>query len=269
MIPISVIMLTKNEALNVPHSLPPIMKNFDDVHIVDSNSTDETAKLAADLGAAVHPFTWNNQYPKKKQLALDNLPIKYEWVLFIDADEIVTDAFIATLKTMNMNADGYFVSAEMVWKGHHLKHGMKNNKLCLFKPAKFHFPVVNDLNIKGGWEVEGHYQPIPSTDDVIIGTIKTPIIHHDRKGTWHRRHDDYVHWEVGMTKYDLWPVDPVHWREMIKDATRASVLRPYLVFMYGYIIKLGFLDGMTGFDYALNRARYTRRIVRAIQQTND
>ena len=263
--PISVIMLTKNEAVNIIHSLPPLIKNFADVHVVDSNSSDETAKLATDMGASVHNFTWNNQYPKKKQWALNNIPIKHKWVLFIDADEIVTDEFITALQSTDMQVDGYFIQSKMVWNNQPLKYGMKNNKLSLFKPSMFHFPIVNDLKLKGGWEVEGHYQPVAKTDDATIGTIKTPIIHHDRKGTWNARHDDYVEWEVGMTKYDLWPVDPIHWREMIKDITRTSPVRPYLVFTYSYIFALGFLDGKAGFYYALNRFRYAKKIIQKLK----
>ena len=144
-LPISVIMITKNEAVNIVHSLPPLVANFGEVHVVDSNSSDETVALATERGAKVHNFTWNGQYPKKKQWALDNIPLKHKWVFFVDADEIITDDFITALTAMDMSADGYFIASKMVWNGTTLNHGMINNKLALFKPAMFHFPIVNDL----------------------------------------------------------------------------------------------------------------------------
>jgi len=268
MIPISVIMLTKNEILNVAHSLPPLVQNFDDVHVVDSNSTDNTEETAQNIGAKISQFTWNNQYPKKKQWALDNLPLKHDWVLMIDADEIITDAFINELRGVDFEADGYFITSEMIWNDAHLKHGMKNNKLCLFKKSSFHFETVDDLDIDGGWEVEGHYQPvIKSNINATIDQIKSPIIHHDHKGNWQSRHDNYIAWESGMNARNAWPVDPLFKREFVKDLFRGSFLKPYIYFFYGYIIKGGFLDKKPGLDYAFKRFTYNRNIVRAIPQT--
>ncbi len=268
MIPISVIIMTKNEAMNIPHCLPPIMDNFDDVHVVDSNSSDDTPALAKDYGAHVTNFKWNGKYPKKKQWCLDHIPTQYEWVLMIDADEIITDAFIAELKNIDFSADGYFIRADMVWKGFHLKHGQKNNKLCLFKKSAFAYPVIDDLDISGGWEVEGHYQPIFTLSHAPnIGQIKPPIMHHDRKEQWHDRHDKYIAWEAEMTNQNIWPRDPVFMREFIKDILRTSRMRAPIYFIYAYILKGGFLDGKMGLDYALNRYRYNARIVRAIRQT--
>ena len=260
MIPLSVIILVKNEALNVSHSIPPLIDNFDDVHVVDSHSTDRTADIARDLGAIVHQFSWDGRYPKKKQWALDTIETRHDRVLMIDADEIVTDAFLQELRQNPLQADGYFVSSKMMWKGRKLEFGQRNNKLCLFKKSVFAYPPVNDLDIQGGWEVEGHYQPISKSENVTIGQIRAPLIHHDRKNNWEGKHDSYTLWEVGMNRRNAWPVDPVPWREWIKSRLRRSPFRPFLIFAYGYVLKLGFLDGVAGFDYAYHRALYAWRI---------
>jgi len=268
MIPVSVIIMTKNEAANLPLALPPRIKHFDDIIVVDSDSTDGTIQIAKSVGARVENFKWNGQYPKKKQWCLDHIKTKHDWILMIDADEIVTDKFIHELYHLDFSHDGYFIKSDMVWCGRHLKFGQKNNKLCLHKKSCFHYPVIDDLDIQGGWEVEGHYQPIPINDIVTIGQIKSPIIHHDRKDNWQMRHDNYVMWEAEMTKREAFPSDPIIWREMVKTQLRSSYLRPITLFLYSYIFKLGFLDGFAGFDYARKRFNYTWRIVRAIRQTN-
>ncbi len=265
MIPVSVLVLTKNEAVNVPHSLPPLVQNFDDVHVLDSHSNDGTDKIARDLGATVHQFSWNGQYPKKKQWALENIPTRYDYVLMVDADEIVTDDFVRELQSLSLDTDGYFISSRMVWKEKPLRFGQRNHKLCLFKKSVFSYPPVDDLDIDGGWEVEGHYQPVPNIQNATIKTIKSPIIHHDRKGNWHDRHDDYISWEVEMTRRNAWPKDLVSWREWVKTQLRQSWCRPILIFSYGYIFKLGFLDGHAGFDYAFHRALYTYSIVKTLR----
>jgi glycosyltransferase involved in cell wall biosynthesis len=265
MILISVIMLVKNEAVNVLHSLPPLIQNFDDVHVLDSHSTDGTDKIARDLGATLHQFSWNGQYPKKKQWALENIPTRHDYVLMVDADEIVTDDFLCELQSLSLDADGYFISSRIVWKGKVLKYGQRNHKLCLFKKSAFEYSAIDDLDIDGGWEVEGHYQPAPNTQNATIKTIKSPIIHHDRKGNWHDRHDNYIAWEVEVTRRNAWPKDPVFWREILKRILRRSHLRPIVIFIYGFIFKSGFLDGRAGFDYAFHRAQYAWRIVRNIR----
>jgi len=269
MIPLSVIMMTKNEAVNIKYSLPALIKHCDDVHVVDSHSADETVKIATQLGANIANFEWNGKYPKKKQWALDNLSLKHDWVLFVDADEGVTRDLVTELKELDFKCDGYFIQSDMVWMKKRLKYGMKNNKLCLFKKSMFHYPIIDDLDIDGGWEVEGHYQPVMKgdRDGAMIGQLKSRFVHYDRKGEWQSRHDQYVLWEQGMNEKRAWPVDPVFKREFVKEILRASQWRPYFYFLYGYVFKGGFLDGKEGLDYAIKRFGYNRRIGREAQLT--
>ena len=269
MIPVSVIICTKNEEANLPHSLPPLIKNFEQVIVVDSNSTDKTVEIAKDGGAEIVNFTWDGQYPKKRQWCLKNLDLKHNWVLMIDADEIITNDVIAEIQSLSWDADGYFIPSKMVWNGKELQHGWRNNKLCLFKRSVFFFPIIDDLDIEGMGEIEGHYQPVTLREEKTIGQIKSPLIHHNHKDSWNAKHDAYAHWEIEMNKRKAWPADPVTMREIIKDTLRTSWTKPYLYFLYGYVIKGGFRDGKAGLDYALKRFDYTRRIVRGSRQTSD
>ena len=86
--PISVIVPVKNEAENLRRCLPALAW-ADEVFVVDSQSSDETARVAAEHGASVVQFHFNGTYPKKKNWALDTLPFRNEWVLIVDADEVV------------------------------------------------------------------------------------------------------------------------------------------------------------------------------------
>ena len=89
MIPVSVVVMTRNEAQNIGPCLEALSR-FDQVFVVDSGSGDGTAEIAAGLGATVVPFQWNGAYPKKKQWCLENLPFRHVWVLYCDADERIT-----------------------------------------------------------------------------------------------------------------------------------------------------------------------------------
>jgi|GEM_PF-4065314 len=234
--------------------------------LVEKAKSLKTEKLV--LKAQIHAGG-RGKYPKKRQWCLENIKTKHDWVFMLDADEIVTDAFINELKRMSWKADGYFVKSDIVWKGKRLKYGMGNNKLCLFRRSVFHYPIVDDLDIGNLGEIEGHYQPVPTMPNMRIGQIYNPLIHYNKKNNWVERHDKYAEWEIGMNERNVWPLDPIFHRELVKDALRTARLRPYVFFIYGYILKGGFLHGKVGLDYALKRFSYNRRISRAARQTSD
>lgn len=268
MIPATAIVVTKDEGENIAHCLLPLITSFARVIVVDSGSKDDTMAIAKTMGADFIPFSWNEKYPKKRQWALENIYGLGQWVFFVDADEIVTHDLLREMRLLfarGKMADGYFVRGRYVWMNKTLRFGMTNNKLCLFRRDKLMFPKVEDLGIPGMGEIEGHYQPVPIDGaDVQIGQLDHALIHHNHKGRgeWDRRHDRYAQWEAAMTARHLWPADPVAWREELKTHTRAARLRPALVFLYSYIARLGFLDGVAGLDYALARAGYARKVLR-------
>ena len=270
MIPATAIIVTRNEGDNIAHCLLPLMPLFQRVIVVDSGSSDDTMASAKSFGADFIPYTWNEKYPKKRQWCLENIRGLGEWVFFIDADEVITPELLREMRLVfarKPQADGYFVRGRYVWMGKRLKFGMTNNKLCLFRRDAFAYPVVNDLDIPGMGEIEGHYQPIPLRDDVKIGQLNNAVIHdnHKGRGDWIRRHENYANWESAMIRRDAFPVDPVLWRQELKIFTRNAWFRPYAIFLYSYIVRLGFLDGVAGFDYALARANYARDVLRRVR----
>ena len=88
---ISFIILTFNEERHIRRCIGSVMDIAADVFIVDSYSIDRTCELANSLGAKVYQNSWVN-YATQFNWALNNLPIKTEWVFRLDADEIITDS---------------------------------------------------------------------------------------------------------------------------------------------------------------------------------
>lgn len=260
MIPLSVIIRTKNEERNIGACLAAL-KNFGEVIVVDSHSTDRTADIAQDYGARVELFRWDGTYPKKSQWCLDNLSLAYDRVLFMDADERMTEALAEEIAALDWAHDGYFIKGQPVWHGHALKHGLWNNKLALFDRYKFHYPVVDDLDLPGSFELEGHYQPLPKTT-ASIGQLSAPVLH-DCADEWEARHTRYAQWEAAMVARGAYPRDPIAARERAKSLFRVLRLRGPAVFAYGYLWKGGFLDGAAGLSYARAKAAYYNMIVRA------
>ena len=84
-VPVSIIVPVRNEAANLARCLDSV-KWADEIFVVDSHSTDETAQIAEAHGAKVVQFDFNGTWPKKKNWALENLPFRNEWIFILDAD---------------------------------------------------------------------------------------------------------------------------------------------------------------------------------------
>ena len=83
-IPVSVIIPVKNEEKNLPRCLS-LLKDFSEVIVVDSHSTDKTPQIAEEYGCSLIEFTWNGRFPKKRNWVLRNVELQNTWVLFLDA----------------------------------------------------------------------------------------------------------------------------------------------------------------------------------------
>ena len=259
-IPVSVVVLTLNEEANIADCLRPLHR-FDQLFVVDSGSTDNTGPIAAENGATVIPFSWNGRYPKKKQWSLDRCPFRHDWVLFVDADERVTPALvdeIAALMRSGPRCSAYFISARYVLFGRALRFGLRNRKIALLDRHAAHFPVCDDLSVARMWEVEGHYQPVIKGR---IGSLAAPMLHLDQKPpfAWFERHNRYSDWEAELHAngaLDSLIASEAGCRGPLKRLFRKLPARPLIAFLHSYIVRLGFLDGSAGLNFALARSFY-------------
>lgn len=243
-IPVTAIVATLNEEKNLARCLSSL-EQFDEIIVLDSNSTDKTQEIARSFGAMYIPFTWNGQYPKKRQWALDNLSLKHDRVFFIDADEEATAELCKEIALLDWAASGYFVRGLYVVEGKVLRHGIHNKKLCLFDRWKIAFPVVNDLGVEGMGEIEGHYQPVLKSDlREKLPVLRNAVLHHalDDSDRYTRRHNGYTLWQKGMDERKAHPEDPVKWRQFSKALYRRLPFKGAIFFLYYYVARLGFLE---------------------------
>lgn len=260
-IPVSVVVMTRDEAACLPHCLAGLTR-FAEVFVVDSASRDGTATIAAAWGARVTPFCWNGRLPKKKQWCLDNLPFRHDWALFVDADEVVTaelaQEIAALLAAGPPPCAGYYITGRPVFLGRTLRHGWVNRKLALLDRRRARFPALDDLDVSLMWEVEGHFQPAL---DGPAGRLRAPLLHDDRKplAAWFIRHARYAQWEATLQedgRLDRLDATEPPARRRAKKIYRRLPLRPLAVFIIAYVLRLGFLDGVAGLYHALGRAFY-------------
>ena len=126
-LPISVIVLTFNEERNIGACLQAITDWAGEVWLVDSGSTDRTLEIVRHYTDKItrHPF---ENYSKQRNWAQANLPLVYEWVFHVDADERVSPELITSLRQFfvaeqNRQVSGCLVRRRIEFMGRHIRHG--------------------------------------------------------------------------------------------------------------------------------------------------
>lgn len=274
-LPLTILIITKNEAENIGPCLKAI-GDFAPVIVIDSHSEDNTAEIAQNHGARLVSYQWNGQYPKKRQWALDHLDLPHGWVLFIDADERLTQKCkteIIRLFQKGPDKDGYYIKALYKIRDKVCHHGFKNNKLVLFKKNTICFPVIDDLTCPGMGEIEGHYQPAAPDvlHNITTGQIRSPIIHLALRDEdkWRRRHADYARWAACMTRRKAWPPEKRPFIHFSKNlAKNYPKISPFLAFAHSFVLKSGWLDGKAGWKLACSRFIYYQMIAKELANKN-
>ena len=258
-IPVSIITISLNEKENIEKCLKSL-ERFDEVWLVDSNSTDRTCEIAESMGAKVVNFDWNQKYPKKKQWAFENLPFANKWVMLVDADEEVPADFAQEIAdTLERDGDkhaGYFFGFNYYFAGRMLRHGQRIYKLALMQHALTRWQEYDDLEVSVLGDNEMHYQP---PVDGTTAVLNYRMIHEDEETLYHffDRHNKYSDWE-SVVQYngsyfrneDAQPF----LRRYLKPLFAKMPFKPFIAFFFCYVWKAGFLDGRAGFDFAISRA---------------
>jgi len=256
-IPVTVLVQTKNEAVGIASCLASL-DDFDEVIVVDSNSSDSTAEIARAAGVEVVNFTWNGCYPKKKQWQLENITARHDWLLFLDADETPSPELVNSIRSaMNRRPDDLPSAFDLHllyhFSGQALAHGHRVVKRALVNRRETWFPVVDDLNAPGMGELEGHYQPlVKRRTEVLKGWLDHDDL--DPVRTWFDRHNRYSDWEAYLARSRA--TSPDQFRSKQGRLFSKVPFKPLAFFVYSYIARLGFLDGRAGFDYAFALAGY-------------
>lgn len=257
---IAVIVLAKNEEHNIQKCLASLTR-FSQVFVVDSLSDDGTRELARRAGATLVDFKWNGEYPKKKQWALENVAPNVEWVLYVDADEEVPDDLASEIEdvvSQDGGHAGYFVGLDYVFLGKRLLRGQRMYKLVLFRRSRGRFLARDDLDVSRMWEVEGHYQP---QIDGTVGKLRARLVHDDQSSLYEffARHNRYSDWEAQLARKpsnQTVTEARLPLRGPAKAVFARIPLRAFLIFLYSFGWKRGFLDGRAGFHFAVAKAFY-------------
>ncbi len=257
-LPLSVIIPVRNEARNLPRCLESL-RGAGEIYVIDSQSEDCTAEIAKDYGAKIVQFHYHGGWPKKRQWAMDSLPLAYDWVLLLDADEALTAGLRDEIgqAILDPRVNGYYVTLQMYFLGRRLRHsGAHFQKLSLFRAGKGRFECRLQAQDTSMADMEVHEHIVV---EGATARLRNPVCHRNVESLsrYIQKHNEYSNWEARVwMQGSISPELPASLRG--NQAQRRRWLRqmffrlpgsPVLFFVYKYLFRLGFLDGMAGLIY--------------------
>lgn len=260
---VSILVMTRNEEQNIAACLSSVSWS-DDIHVLDSLSTDDTVRIAESLGARVTSRAFDN-WAAHQNWALENLRFAHPWVFNVDADERVSPELAASIQAASGGPGenvAFICRRRDFFMGTPMKHAMASPfNMRLYRPEKMGFErLVNPV-------------PVPEGP---VGFIAGYLDHYPfSRGLtyWIERHNSYSTLEAleiersraDGVRPDLWKAltcrDFHERRYHQKQIFYRLPLRPFWKFIILYVGRGGFLDGRAGFTYAVLQSIYEYLIV--------
>jgi len=254
---LSIIVLTLNEEANITQCLESVADVSDDIFVVDSGSTDRTLELArrSTSNIVIHDF---EGYSAQRNWALRNLPFRYEWVLFLDADEFVSielkSELHSTLGRPTTEA-GFYLPRKLFFQDKWIRFG-GYYPTWILRLVKHREAACEDRRVNEHLIVTG-----------ATGNLHGHLIHNDKKGmtAWITRHNSYATLEaleliesLRLNPTDRKAIQPSFWSNQVERKRwlrerlwnrLPPLVRPWFYFIYRYFLLGGVLDGQAGFIY--------------------
>ncbi|HUA51408.1 MAG TPA: glycosyltransferase family 2 protein [Candidatus Sulfotelmatobacter sp.] len=264
---LSVVILTFNSEATIGATLASARRVSDDVHVVDSGSTDRTIAIAETHGAQIARHTFES-YGAQRNWAIDSLPLRHGWELHLDADERLSDELadaIADLQARGFAgpAVGYFIPRLVHFLGRPIRHGgmypiwhmrlfRRGRGRCEARRYDQHFYVDG---------------PTARLAFPMIDDIRTPL------GEWVIRHnrwadaeaDELMHGGTDGRVAARFGGNPVERKRALRGSYNRLPRfgRAFLLFFYRYVLRAGFLDGRPGLIFFVLQTFWFRFLVDA------
>jgi glycosyltransferase involved in cell wall biosynthesis len=237
MIPISVVIIAKNEAHIIGRTIQSVNHFTDDVIIVDSGSTDATKEIARLNNAKVIETNWDG-FGQNKNKGIK--AAKYNWILSIDADEIPDAELLKSISGINLENAGklYQINFQTFLGNKRIRYGEwgKDAHVRLFNRTKV------------TWNGAAVHEQLLIPKDSVIEKLPGYILHYTMK--------DLADYATKMNNYALLNAD--HYFNRGKRSTWLKRnFSHHFSFVSNYIFKLGFMDGIHGYWIAKMTSHYT------------
>jgi glycosyltransferase involved in cell wall biosynthesis len=270
--PLSVLVVTRNEELNLERCLASVRGLADQIFVVDSESGDRTVEIARRYADEVRelPYDHGRIIPWIFQWGLDHLPIRNPWVLILEADQalppVLRQEIAALLARPRIDENGFYIRRRQIFRGRPIRFGGYGGKrlLKLFRRDRAELdPLEQDTRVY----VRGK-----------TGRLRAPL------EEWNRKEDaiqfyleKHLRYAEAFAREELarrrqaipWKLTPrlfgtaderTLWLKALYYRLPLFV-RPALYFFYRYVLLLGILDGKTGFVFHFLQAFWFRLVV--------
>ncbi len=265
----SVVILTLNEERSLPACLASL-RGLDDIHVLDSGSTDRTHEIARSFGAhvSVNPFQNFAQQRNHAHLALS---FRHPWVLHLDADESLTPELIAECsdfaRANPTDIDGAFIAPRMMFRGRWIPR-------CTDFPAyqaRFcHVARFRFIQTGHGQREAPDLRLTHFRSNYLHNLSAQPETELLEKHRRYARQEAAAHLarlrESNTARPSLFDRDPLLRRRALKAFSQHLPGRGPLRFFYQYVLRGGIFDGRPGFAYCLLMARYEHWIAQEIRR---
>ena len=244
---ITAIILTYNEEIHIDRCIKSISKFVDEIFIIDSFSNDKTIKKARKY-KKVKIFKRKFIHQADQiNWALKNLKFKTDWILRIDADEYINKPKknLFTNKLNEKNINGYIITRKIKFLGKIINYGATSphKTLRLWRTGKAHYPNVSmdeQAVVKGRIAI----LDILIIDDNLKGLLYwvKKHINYSKKEAFEYIRNNKISFSIDYSKINKSNKIKIYYSFPI-------FLRPFLLFLYSYIYKLGFMTGLRGFIF--------------------
>lgn len=267
------IILTFNEETQIERCIKSTKDICSEIFIVDSLSTDNTKTIAEKLGAKVIEHQWPGNHAKQFNWGLENLPIKTDWVLRLDADEYLLPELVEEIKNklpkLEKNVTGIILKRRVYFINRWIKHGgyYPTNLLRLWRFGSGRFEdrwMDEHVKIDQG-------RTVTFENDFVDDNLNNLT-------WWTNKHNNYATREaidLLNIKYKFFKTDSIdselsHQQDKRKRWLKENLyshlplfVRPFFYFIYRYIFRLGFLDGIPGLIWHFLQGFWYRFLVDA------
>jgi glycosyltransferase involved in cell wall biosynthesis len=258
-----IVFLAQNEERNLRQTVPAAASWGVPVYVVDGGSSDGSEAVCAAGGAVVLHRAFDH-YASQRNWALQHPEISGRWILFLDADEEVTEGFreAVTEALAASEHNGWYVNRRFWFLGRPIQHaGLSPNWVLRL--------VKRDA---ARWDLEGMREF--AVVDGSVGHLAGHIEHRDRRGVlfWTAKQAWMAGWDAERGEY---PVEDTskHRESSFRRWVRRRIfpavppaIQALALFLYRYVIKLGFLDGHAGFSYCMMRELWFPVLVADVSQ---
>lgn len=246
---LSVVIIAQDEERTIGKVLASVKEIASEIVLVDSGSTDKTIEIAEQNGARVISQKWLG-FSAQKNFAM--IQATADWILSLDADEILTNELVAeikeTLSSKTIDYDGFRIARLMFVGADALAHGgfYPDKQLRLFRRGMGKF---NDRLVHESVVLDGR-----------VSDLRNHLLHMSYR--------DVSHFKSAHEKYARLAA-----KESLRSGykkSKASVLNllfhPYWTFFYRYFLRMGFLDGGIGLKMNLAYSDYVRKKISYLRE---